>query len=47
MKYYVLGYYEGSLVLITRREFPTLEEANNYAASVAAAYKPFVVGGVV
>jgi hypothetical protein len=45
MKYYVLGYYEGNLIVMTSREFSTLEEANNYAASVAAGYKPFVVGG--
>jgi hypothetical protein len=47
MKYYVLGYDKGNLVLMTRREFDTLSEANEYAAQCAAGWEAFVVTGVV
>jgi len=46
VKYYVLGYDEGNLVLMTRREFTTLDEANGYAAQCAAGWKAFVVQGM-
>ena len=46
MKYYVLGYDEGNLVLMTRREFSTLYDADLYVKSCSPLWRAFVVGEV-